>query len=141
MLALAKTPLASANIDAPAACAVPFRPYCGGVVTRTRNVIEYMLVLALCLVVFVVVQAPIPAVVLSYRLSRSLRGWHPGHHELAGADTGSAADLSVSQEDQRQQQKQQKQQQQPDSEYGAIAKFAGMTTSHRYHRGYRERGF
>jgi len=25
----AKTPLASDNIDAPAACAVPFRPYCG----------------------------------------------------------------------------------------------------------------
>jgi len=44
-----KTPLARANIDAPAACAVPFRPYCGGVVTRTRNVSEYMLV-ALCLV-------------------------------------------------------------------------------------------
>ena len=88
------------------------------------------------MVVFVVVQTPIPAVVLSYRLSRSLRGWHPGHHELAG----SAADLSLSQEDQRQQQKQQ-QQQQPDSEYGAIAKFAGMTTSRRYHRGNRERGF
>jgi len=46
----AKTPLASANIDAPAACAVPFRPYYGGVVTRTRNVSEYVLVLALCLV-------------------------------------------------------------------------------------------
>ena len=34
--------------------AVPFRPYCGGVVTRTRNVSEYMpqymLVLALCLI-------------------------------------------------------------------------------------------
>jgi len=30
--------------------AVPFRPYCGGVVTRTRNVSEYILVLALCLV-------------------------------------------------------------------------------------------
>ena len=47
----AKTPLASAKIDAPAACAVPFRPYCGGVVTRTRNVNEYMLVLALCLII------------------------------------------------------------------------------------------
>ena len=46
----AKTPIASANIEAPAACAVPFRPYCGGVVTRTRNVSEYMLVLAVCLV-------------------------------------------------------------------------------------------
>ena len=46
----AKTPLAGDNIDAPAAYAVPFRPYCGGVVTRTRNVSEYMLVLALCLV-------------------------------------------------------------------------------------------
>jgi len=31
--------------------AVPFRPYCAaGVATRTRNVSEYMLVLALCLV-------------------------------------------------------------------------------------------
>ena len=47
----AKTPLTSDNMDAPAACAVPFRPYCGGVVTRTRNVSEYMLVLAVCLVV------------------------------------------------------------------------------------------
>jgi len=46
----AKSPLAGDKIDAPAACAVPFRPYCGGVVTRTRNVSEYMLVLALCLV-------------------------------------------------------------------------------------------
>ena len=39
------------KINAPAACAVPFRPYCGAVVTRTRNVSEYTLVLALCLVV------------------------------------------------------------------------------------------
>ena len=46
----AKTPLASDKIDAPAACAVPFRPYCEGVVTRTQNVSEYMLVLALFLV-------------------------------------------------------------------------------------------
>jgi len=30
----------------------PFRPYCAGVATRTRNVSEYMLVLALCLVLF-----------------------------------------------------------------------------------------
>jgi len=44
----AKTPLAGDKIDVPAACAVPFRPYCGGVVTRMRNVSEYMLVLALC---------------------------------------------------------------------------------------------
>ena len=29
---------------------VPFRPYCGGVVTRMQNVSEYMLVLALYLV-------------------------------------------------------------------------------------------
>ena len=52
-----ETPLAS---DADNACcvrdvicneAVPFRSYCAcaGVVTRTRNVSEYMLVLALCL--------------------------------------------------------------------------------------------
>ena len=46
----AKTPLAGNKIDATAACAIPFRQYCGGVVTRTRNVSEYMLVLALCLV-------------------------------------------------------------------------------------------
>ena len=46
----AKTPLAGDNIDPPDACAVPFCPYCWGVVTRTRNVTEYMLVLALCLV-------------------------------------------------------------------------------------------
>jgi len=47
-------PLAGDNIDAPSACAVPFRPYCGDVVTRTRNVSEYMLVLALCLVIYLV---------------------------------------------------------------------------------------
>jgi len=41
---------ASEKIDATAVCAEPFRPYCGGVMTRTRNVSEYMLVLALCLV-------------------------------------------------------------------------------------------
>jgi len=35
--------------------AVPFRPCCTGVATRTRNVIEYMLVLALCLVVLLIV--------------------------------------------------------------------------------------
>jgi len=46
----AKTLLAEDKINAPAACAVPFPPYCGDVVTRTRNVSEYMLVLALCLV-------------------------------------------------------------------------------------------
>jgi len=51
----AKTPLTGDKIDAPAACAVPFRPYCGDVVTRTQNVSEYMIVLALCLVSFVVV--------------------------------------------------------------------------------------
>jgi len=49
----AKTSLAGDNIDAPAACAVPFRPYSGGVVMRTRNVSKYMLVLALCLVEYV----------------------------------------------------------------------------------------
>jgi len=38
------------NIDRPAACAIPFRPYRGGVVMGMRNVSEYMLVLALCLV-------------------------------------------------------------------------------------------
>jgi len=49
----AKTPLAGDKIHAPAACAVPFPPYCGGVVTRTRNVSEYMLVLALFLVIVI----------------------------------------------------------------------------------------
>jgi len=44
------TALASDKIDVTAACAVLFRPYCGGVITRTRNASEYMLVLALCLV-------------------------------------------------------------------------------------------
>jgi len=39
----AKTPLAGDKIDAPAACAVPFRPHSGGVITRTRNVSEYSL--------------------------------------------------------------------------------------------------
>jgi len=45
-----KTPLAGDKIDMHAARAVPFRPYCGGVVTRTQNVSEYMLVLTVCLV-------------------------------------------------------------------------------------------
>jgi len=49
----AKTPLTGDKIDAPAVCAVAFRPYCLGVVTRTQNVSEYMLVLALCLVYLV----------------------------------------------------------------------------------------
>jgi len=44
------TPLASDKIDAPATCAIPFRPYCGAVVMQMRNVSEYMFVLALCLV-------------------------------------------------------------------------------------------
>jgi len=48
---LAKTPFVCDKIDAAAACAIPFRPYCGGVVTRTHNVSEYMLVVALCLVI------------------------------------------------------------------------------------------
>ena len=30
--------------------AVPFRPYCAGVITQSRNVSEYILVLAVCLV-------------------------------------------------------------------------------------------
>jgi len=38
----AKTPLTGDKIDAPAACALPFRPYCWGVVPRTRNIGEYM---------------------------------------------------------------------------------------------------
>jgi len=39
----AKTPLAGDKIYAPGTCAVPFCPYCGGVVTRARNVSEYSL--------------------------------------------------------------------------------------------------
>jgi len=58
----AKTPLAGDKMDAPAVCAVPFRPYCGGVVTRTRNVSEYMLLLALCLVAFCYNNAPFRSV-------------------------------------------------------------------------------
>jgi len=46
---MTKTPLAGDKMDVPAACSVPFHPYSGGVVTRMRNVSEYMLVLALCL--------------------------------------------------------------------------------------------
>jgi len=46
----ANTPLAGDNMDASAACTVPFCPYRGGVVRRTQNVSEYMLVLAVCLV-------------------------------------------------------------------------------------------
>ena len=56
-LCMPKTPLTSDKIDAPAACATlsattPFHfdHTAGGVITRTRNVGEYMLVLALCLV-------------------------------------------------------------------------------------------
>jgi len=45
-----------------------FRPYCAGVATRTRNVSEYMLVLALCLVTF--------------RVSRRPREMYCGHARL-----------------------------------------------------------
>jgi len=49
-----KTPFTGDKSDAPAACAVPFRPYCGSAVTRTRNVSEYMLVYSLyCLVIII----------------------------------------------------------------------------------------
>ena len=48
---LAKTPLASDKIDAPTACTTLSATFhfvhTGGVVMRTRNVSEYMLVLAL----------------------------------------------------------------------------------------------
>ena len=63
---LAATPIAGDKIDAPAACAIPFRPYCGGVVTRTQNDSEYMLVLALCLVS---ISACMPLLVVSYMSS------------------------------------------------------------------------
>jgi len=36
---LAKTPLAGDKIDAPAACAVPFCPYCGGVTVKVVVII------------------------------------------------------------------------------------------------------
>jgi len=54
----AKTPLAEDNIHAPAACTVPFRPYCGvrGCCNAKRNVSKYMLVLAICLVKIPVVK-------------------------------------------------------------------------------------
>jgi len=39
--------------------AVPFRPYCAGVATRTRNASEYMLLLALCLVNILLVLLPL----------------------------------------------------------------------------------
>ena len=55
----AKTPLASDKIDTPAACTIPFCPYCGGFVKRMQNVSEYMLVLALCLVVFCCIVVPL----------------------------------------------------------------------------------
>jgi len=61
----AKTPLTGDNMDAPAACAVPFCPYCGDVVMRTRNVSEYMLVLALCLVVIVLSALMSPKILCS----------------------------------------------------------------------------
>jgi len=48
----AKTPLAGGKMDAPVACA-SISSTLRGVVTRTRNVSEYILVLALCLVVFI----------------------------------------------------------------------------------------
>ena len=66
----AKTPLAGDKMDAPAACAVPFRPYCGGVVTRTRNVSEYMLVLALC------------HCLVTFCVSRRRRKMYCGHSRL-----------------------------------------------------------
>jgi len=48
----AKTPLAGDKIDTPTVCAIPFRPYYRGVAMQTRNISEYMLVLALCLVYY-----------------------------------------------------------------------------------------
>jgi len=70
----AKTPLNGDNTDAPAACAVPFCPYCRGVVTRARNVSEYTLVLALCLVTLVADRGTVckhlPRAVTSQRTDR-----------------------------------------------------------------------
>jgi len=55
--------------------AVPFRPYCAGVATGTRNVSEYMLVLALCLVVVVcVVVSDIAIFVLKRDVKLQLTG-------------------------------------------------------------------
>jgi len=62
----AKAPLTGDKIDVPAVCAVPFRPYFGGVVTQTRNVSEYMLVLALCLVIIIVIRAFDSCLTLDY---------------------------------------------------------------------------
>jgi len=60
----------SPRIDAPAACAVLFHPSCEGVVTRTRNVSEYMLVLALC------------RAIITFRVSRRRRKMYIGHARL-----------------------------------------------------------
>jgi len=68
-----KTSLAGDKIDAPAACTIPFRPYCGGIVTRMRNVSKYMLVLALCLVI----------VVVTFCMRRSLDEIYIGHTHLS----------------------------------------------------------
>ena len=51
--------------------AVPFRPYCTGVATRTRNVSEYMRVLAICLVLIV----KSFATELAHRYTGRLVGW------------------------------------------------------------------
>ena len=69
----------------------------------------------------VFLKAPIPGIVLSYRLSRSLRGWSPAHHGLSA----SASDGSLSHPQPQEQPQQPQQHPLPDSEYGAIAKFAG----------------
>jgi len=72
----AKTPLAGDKIDAPAACAVPFRPYCGGVVTRTRNVSEYMLVLGLCLVDLQLIHWSVAFCAWAMSNTARLKKWH-----------------------------------------------------------------
>ena len=79
----AKTPLAGDNLNAPAACAVPFRPHRGGAVTRTRNVSEYMLVLVLCLVVVSYQQcASVCRCVCQFPQRRILSSTHRHHRQL-----------------------------------------------------------
>jgi len=54
--------------------AVPFRPYCAGVATRTRNVSEYMLVLALCLVCYCFDTCFLAIALASFSACKLLRG-------------------------------------------------------------------
>jgi len=102
----AKTPLAS---DADNACcvrdvicneAVPFRPYCAGVVTRTRNVSEYMPVLAVRLVIIVRMQAKHEALKEEYAtFERILRETEDSLQRVNAERAHCASELSEVQRD------------------------------------------